>query len=90
MLLIAIAPADQFKVALAGMFITGMMNPIANGALTAIMQSNVKPEMQGRVFTTLNSMASAMSLFRWSLQRRWPGSSAFRAGSILGIRLHCH
>lgn len=61
MLLIAIAPADQFKVALAGMFITGMMNPIANGALTAIMQSNVKPEMQGRVFTTLNSMASAMS-----------------------------
>ncbi|NMC28736.1 MAG: MFS transporter [Pelolinea sp.] len=61
MLLIAIAPTDQFKVALAGMFITGMMNPIANGALTAIMQSNVKPEMQGRVFTTLNSMASAMS-----------------------------
>ncbi len=60
-LLIAIAPADQFNLALAGMLITGVMNPIANGSLTAIMQSNVKPEMQGRVFTTLNSMASAMS-----------------------------
>jgi DHA3 family macrolide efflux protein-like MFS transporter len=60
-LLIAIAPASQFKLALAGMLITGVTNPIANGSLTAIIQSNVKPEMQGRVFTTLNSMASAMS-----------------------------
>ncbi|HOJ01132.1 MAG TPA: MFS transporter [Anaerolineaceae bacterium] len=61
MLLIAIAPSDQFKLALAGMFITGFMNPIANGSLIAIMQANVKAEMQGRVFTTLNSTASAMT-----------------------------
>lgn len=61
MLFIAIAPSDQFKLALAGMFITGFMNPIANGSLTAIMQANVKAEMQGRVFTTLNSTASAMT-----------------------------
>jgi DHA3 family macrolide efflux protein-like MFS transporter len=60
-LLIAIAPANHFNLALAGMLITGVMNPIANGSLTTIIQSNVKPEMQGRVFTTLNSMASAMS-----------------------------
>jgi DHA3 family macrolide efflux protein-like MFS transporter len=61
MLLIAIAPANNFNLALAGMLITGVMNPITNGSITAIMQANVKPEMQGRVFTTLNSLANAMS-----------------------------
>lgn len=60
-LLVAVAPSTQFKVALAGIFITGVMNPIANGALFAIMQSNVSPEMQGRVFTTLSSMTNSMS-----------------------------
>ncbi|MGV8026778.1 MAG: MFS transporter [Anaerolineaceae bacterium] len=77
-LLIAIAPADQFNLALAGMLITGVMNPIANGSLTAIMQSNVKPEMQGRVFTTLNSMASAMSPISMII--------AAPVAGILGIR----
>jgi len=61
MLLIAVAHAHQFNLALAGMFLAGFTNPIANGALTAIVQSNVKPEMQGRVFTTMTSLASAMS-----------------------------
>lgn len=60
-LLIAIAPANLFNLALAGMLMAGFMNPIANGSITAIMQTNVKPEMQGRVFTTLNSLANAMS-----------------------------
>ena len=60
-LLVAVAPSSQFKLALAGIFITGIMNPIANGALFAIIQSSVKPEMQGRVFTTLSSISNAMS-----------------------------
>lgn len=60
-LLVAVASSSQFKLALIGLFITGVMNPIANGALFAIIQSNVKPEMQGRVFTTLSSISNAMS-----------------------------
>lgn len=60
-LLIAFAPPTQFNMALAGMLLTGCTNPIVNGSITAIMQSNIKPEMQGRVFTSLNSMANAMS-----------------------------
>ncbi|HAF61725.1 MAG TPA: MFS transporter [Anaerolineaceae bacterium] len=62
-LLIAFASPSQFNLALAGMLLTGFTNPIVNGSITAIMQTNVKPEMQGRVFTTLNSLANAMSPF---------------------------
>ena len=37
------------------------MNPIVNGPVFAVMQATVAPEMQGRVFTLLQSAASAMS-----------------------------
>jgi DHA3 family macrolide efflux protein-like MFS transporter len=36
------------------------MNPIANGALFAVLQTIVPAEMQGRVFTLLQSAAGAM------------------------------
>ena len=37
------------------------MNPFANGPLQALIQSTVSPEMQGRVFTLLGSLVTAMS-----------------------------
>jgi len=37
-----------------------MMSPIANGPLQAIMQSKVAPSMQGRVFTLISSLCTAM------------------------------
>jgi DHA3 family macrolide efflux protein-like MFS transporter len=43
------------------MFITGLMNPISNGPILAVMQAKVAPEMQGRVFTVVGSLCSAMS-----------------------------
>ena len=60
-LLIAIAPADSYWLAVAGMAIFGVLNPIANGPFMAIMQSVVAPEMQGRFFTVLNTLSAGMS-----------------------------
>jgi DHA3 family macrolide efflux protein-like MFS transporter len=36
------------------------MNPLINGPLFAILQGTVAPEMQGRVFTLVSSLSSAM------------------------------
>jgi DHA3 family macrolide efflux protein-like MFS transporter len=59
-LAIGLSPATAFGLALAGMFFGGFMNPIANGPFMAIMQAAVAPEMQGRVFSLIQSAASAM------------------------------
>jgi DHA3 family macrolide efflux protein-like MFS transporter len=56
-----LAPASFFFLALTGVFVTGFMNPITNGPLQAIIQARIEPEMQGRVFTAVSSLASAMS-----------------------------
>ena len=60
-LLITFAPQNMFFLAVIGMAFTGFMNPITNGPIFSIMQARVAPEMQGRVFTLLNSLSSAMS-----------------------------
>jgi len=59
-LIIALAPSDNFLLAVAGMAIAGFMQPIANGPIFAIMQANVEPYIQGRIFSLLESMVSAM------------------------------
>ncbi len=58
--LVALARADQFVLAVVGMALTGFMMPITNGPLYAILQTNVDAHMQGRVFTLMESMLSAM------------------------------
>jgi DHA3 family macrolide efflux protein-like MFS transporter len=58
--LIAYSPANQFYLAVIGVFIAGFMNPMANGPIFAIMQTYVEPSMQGRVFSLLESIVSAM------------------------------
>jgi DHA3 family macrolide efflux protein-like MFS transporter len=60
-LLIGLTPAALFELALASMFVAGFMNPITNGPVMAIVQAIVPPEMQGRVFTVIGSLAGAMS-----------------------------
>jgi MFS transporter, DHA3 family, macrolide efflux protein len=60
-LLIALAPADSYWMAVAGMAIFGILNPIANGPFMAIMQSVVAPEMQGRFFTVMGTMSQGMA-----------------------------
>ena len=46
--------------ALVGMFVAGFMNPIVNGPFMAVMQTAVAPEMQGRVFSLIQSASLAM------------------------------
>ncbi len=60
LLLLAVAPPNAYWMAVAGLAIMGFFNPIANGPIFAILQSKVSPEMQGRVFTLLSAVASAM------------------------------
>lgn len=60
-LAIALAPANGFLIAVAGVAIVGLMSPIVNAPLMAVVQSVVAPDMQGRVFTVLGSISMAMS-----------------------------
>lgn len=60
-LLIAVAPADGYWLAVAGIAWFGILNPIANGPVMAIMQAVVAPEMQGRFFTVLGTMSQGMA-----------------------------
>ena len=59
--LVGIAPANMFWLAVFGMTVSGLMNPITNGPLGAIMQASVKPEMQGRVMGVVISLANLMT-----------------------------
>jgi len=59
-LIVGFSPAAAFVMALAGMFFAGFMNPIVNGPFMAVLQSMVAPEMQGRVFSLIQSAATAM------------------------------
>jgi DHA3 family macrolide efflux protein-like MFS transporter len=60
-LLIGITPASLFAMAVVAMFVAGFMNPITNGPVQAVLQAVVAPEMQGRVFTLVGSIAALMS-----------------------------
>ncbi len=59
--LIGIAPANLFILAILGSITLGFMSPIANGPLGALLQSIIRPDMQGRVMSLLNSGATAIS-----------------------------
>jgi DHA3 family macrolide efflux protein-like MFS transporter len=61
MTMIGLAPSQYFWLALIGMGIGGFMNPITNGPLGALLQSNVRPDMQGRVMALVGSVATAMT-----------------------------
>lgn len=59
-IMVALAPSNKFMLAVVGMAIAGFMQPIANGPILAIIQANVEPHIQGRIFSLLESMVSAM------------------------------
>jgi DHA3 family macrolide efflux protein-like MFS transporter len=59
--MIGFIPAGWFIGAVISIFLVGAMIPIVNGPLLATMQASVDPEMQGRVFTLVNSLAIAMT-----------------------------
>lgn len=77
-LLVGLAPANLYFLALASLVLVGVMLSLANGPMFAIFQSSISPEMQGRMFTIINSVAGAMS----------PLGMAISApvGEFLGVR----
>jgi DHA3 family macrolide efflux protein-like MFS transporter len=58
---IGLTPNSAFILAVGMIFLSGVALPIVNGPIHAVMQANVAPEMQGRVFTLLGSAATAMT-----------------------------
>ena len=60
-LLLGLAPASMFWMAIASMVLMGLALPFANGPISAIIQAVVAPEMQGRVMSLLISAATAMT-----------------------------
>jgi MFS transporter, DHA3 family, macrolide efflux protein len=55
-----LAPAGWFWLLLAASFILGFTQVFANGPLSAILQSTVDPDMQGRVFSLTGAGSMAM------------------------------
>ncbi len=76
--LVGLAPENGLGLAVGGMFLAGGMNALVNGPLFALLQAEVDPKIQGRVFTAMQSMSCAA----------WPLSLAV-AGPIadaVGVR----
>lgn len=61
LLMVGIAHNVAFQMALAGIFIAGMMNVLMNGPAFALLQTVVNDDMQGRVLSLVISLANAMT-----------------------------
>lgn len=60
-LLMSQVPPTGIYIAIGAALIVGIMQPITNGPIYAVMQSTVAPDMQARVFSLLSSAAAGMS-----------------------------
>lgn len=83
-ILVGAAPATAFWMAMVGMLLLGIMNPITNGPIHAIFQSVVTPDMQGRVFTVVSSLAGAMAPLGMAIAGPLSDHFGVRAWNILG------
>jgi MFS transporter, DHA3 family, macrolide efflux protein len=60
-LLVGLTPSSLLPLAIGSLFLVGAMLPLADGPIHAILQASVSPEMQGRVFMLLGSLASLIA-----------------------------
>jgi DHA3 family macrolide efflux protein-like MFS transporter len=60
-LMMGLLPPSAFTWGVVAMFVVGFVNPITNGPLLAAVQAAVAPDMQGRVFSLISSLAAATS-----------------------------
>lgn len=60
-LLMGLTPADQFGLGLASAFLAAAMIPMANGPIMAVLQATVTPGMQGRVFSLITGVVTAIA-----------------------------
>jgi DHA3 family macrolide efflux protein-like MFS transporter len=61
--LLGLVPGELFWMALGCIFLVGLMIPMTDGPIMAIIQSSVSPEVQGRVFTMMGSLLWITSPF---------------------------
>lgn len=61
LLLIGLAPRGFFWLVPTGALLTGLMSPICNGPINAMLQANVQPEAQGRILSLLGAFSGAAS-----------------------------
>jgi DHA3 family macrolide efflux protein-like MFS transporter len=59
-LVFAVAPSSALWLAVIGSLLVGIMTPMTMGPFYAMIQTIVKPDMQARIFSLLNSAGSAM------------------------------
>lgn len=60
-LILALAPASAFPLAVGGALLVGLMSPITMGPFFAVIQSTVAPDMQARIFSLLSSVGGGMA-----------------------------
>jgi DHA3 family macrolide efflux protein-like MFS transporter len=60
-LVLGATPAALFPLGVAAMFVVGSCAAVANGSIASVFQATVAPEYQGRVFTLMASVATAMT-----------------------------
>jgi DHA3 family macrolide efflux protein-like MFS transporter len=58
--IVGLAPTGAFPLAVGASLFVWFMNPFANGAIFALLQTTVPADMQGRVFTLVQAGAGAM------------------------------
>jgi len=58
---VGFSPANAFSLAVIAFFIQGVSNTVMNGSSFALMQAIIAAEMQGRVFSMLASVSSALA-----------------------------
>jgi DHA3 family macrolide efflux protein-like MFS transporter len=61
MLVLGFIPANLFWLAILSAFFAAAMLPIINGPIHAIVQAVIEPGIQGRVFTLMGSLSTAMA-----------------------------
>jgi len=59
--LLGLLPPSGFSLGVAFVLMAGLMLPLSNGSFWAVMQATVDPARQGRVFSLVISLASAMA-----------------------------
>ncbi len=59
--LLGLLPPSGFTLGVVFVLMAGMMLPLSNGSFWAVMQATVDPARQGRVFSLVISLASAMA-----------------------------
>jgi DHA3 family macrolide efflux protein-like MFS transporter len=64
---LGLTPGNLFWMALVSTFVVGLMIPMVDGPIMAILQGTVEPAMQGRVFTIMGSLLWLTSPFSLAL-----------------------